>query len=303
MNKHIIIEIGTNTTKALRADYVKGKWIVVSDTLFFTRLGQDLAVTGKLNNKAMERNLDTIANVLQMYTGNKEIDFHIIATESLRIAANSDEFLAQINNITSTKVEILSGEKEGELAYRAATYPNLNNEESVIVLDIGGGSTEFTLGCGAEIQYIISLPIGAVKLTELCIKNDPVTNDELSSIDTLIDAQMNGIKIKQPIKKMIGVGGTITTLAMLAYNKSVSDIPLIKGKQFSLEAIQKQIRLLANLTVKERKKLNNMPTGRADIILAGSLILEKAMNKFGLSDITVSTIGVRHGYLYSCIKT
>ncbi len=300
--KHIVIEIGTNSIKALSAELGESGWDILSDKVYPTRIGAGLQVTQKISEDALKRNLDTVGLIISQFPDKADTHFHLIATESLRMAENAEVFMKQVKNLYGISAEIISGDKEGELAYRGATYPITNNEESVVVSDIGGGSTEFTLGLGDDIRYIISLPIGAVKLTELCIKHDPATKNELNDLNKFIDTQMAGLHKNKNVTRFIGVGGTVTTLALLSLNKPVSEVNQIEGKQFTLEEVLRQTDYLAGLTIAEKNKLLNMPAGRADIIVAGSMILSKAMINYGQTEFTVSTKGVRHGYLFSLIN-
>jgi exopolyphosphatase/guanosine-5'-triphosphate,3'-diphosphate pyrophosphatase len=301
MHKQLIIEIGTNSIKCLKADYLNGAWQNLTDSVYPVRIGENLASTGLLDEQAINRNLDCIAALLTDKGIKNTYQIHLIATESLRRAANADEFIKQIKTLHGIEVEILSGAEEAELSYRAATYNRETDEEIVAVIDIGGGSTELTIGHGSKILSKQSLPIGAVKLTEMCFLHDPVTPAEPAKVQILMEAIVKQIRLTLPITELIGVGGTVTTLAAISSEQDGKLFPGLESTILTLETVQKMIDLLMTKTVIEIEKLPNMPSGRADIILAGSLILEKLMRQLGILEISVSVRGVRHGYLYSRI--
>jgi len=301
MNKQLIIEIGTNSIKSLKAEYLNGAWQNLTDAVYPVRIGENLARTGLLDEKAINRNLDCIAALLTKNSIKNDYETHIIATESLRRAANADEFAKQIKTLFGIEVEILTGAEEAELSYCAATSEGLANQENTAVIDIGGGSTELTIGLGNKILSKQSLPIGAVKITEMCFKHDPVTAAELFAAKNYINEFVNQVGVQYPIHRLIGVGGTLTTLAAISFANADSVLSGLDNTVLTLEAIQAKIELFLGKTVAETEMLPNMPAGRADIILAGSLLLSKLMQQLGFTEITVSARGVRHGYLFSRI--
>jgi exopolyphosphatase/guanosine-5'-triphosphate,3'-diphosphate pyrophosphatase len=302
MSKHLIIEIGTNSIKCLKANYIDGSWSNLSDAVYPSRIGENLSKTGKISPEAMERNLKVIIDILAETSAQGHYSLHIIATESLRLAANADEFVQKVFDLTGQKVEILSGDAEAELSFLGVTSEKTDFEDNLAVIDIGGGSTELTIGQGKNILSTQSIPIGAVRLTEFCIRHDPISAEELNIITSLIDANLSKYKITKPITKLIGVGGTITTLAALHYNQAGADNTKLDGLVLTRGEIKTLINFLINMSLRKKQMLPNMPKGRADIILAGALILENLMLKTGLKEITVSIRGVRHGYLFTRIS-
>ncbi len=302
MNKYLIIEIGTNTTKSLRAQYNDGTWQNIEDSIYASRLGENLSVTGILSKDVIKRNLDIIKSILLEYSNESGVITHIIATESVRKAANAEEFIRQVYDCCNIKIEVLTGEEEAMLAYRGATYHSLSDDRLTEVVDIGGGSTELTIGFGDKIVSTQSLPIGAVKLTEFCIHHDPPSTCDIEMMQSIINDRIKMIAPGNSMIKLIGVGGTITTLAALNSAGKQDTVADVEQIILLLQDVQKMINLISPMNLKEKKALPNMPEGRADIILAGAVLLEMLMQKLRQSELIVSVRGVRHGYLFTYIK-
>lgn len=305
MNRKLIIEIGTNTIKALCAERDGSVWNIVMEDLYPVRIGAGKAETGKLSTEGMERSLSALAAILHKHSEVGISGIHVIATESLRSAINADAFITSVKNRFGLTIEILSGREEAHYSFLAAVSGIIKTDGMVAVLDIGGGSTELTIAHKNEIVYQQSYPIGAVKLTEKFFQSDSPAESEMNALRTFLSKQMQDLSTTEKITEMIGVGGTITTLALLSIPQEKAllltikqAIKLIDGTQLNGDQISGLIKKLKALTISEKESMALMPNGRADIILAGTLILDEFMHALNLQKITVSTRGVRHGYLY-----
>ncbi|MFO7660515.1 MAG: hypothetical protein R6V77_06350 [Candidatus Cloacimonadaceae bacterium] len=306
MRKKLIIEIGTNSIKTLFAERDGSLWKKVSEDLYPTRIGAGKTQTGKLSSDGMERSLTAIEEIVSIHKDIGLCDIHVIATESLRSANNADVFTNAVKERLGLQVEILSGSEEARFAFLAAVSEPIKPEVKIAVLDIGGGSTELTIGLRDEIIHQQSYPMGAVKLTEKYIHNDPPSKSEIKAVRTFIENQIKDIGTGVSLSELIGVGGTITALALLSIPQEKAQdiqvdeaISLIDRTQLSREQISDYIIKLSALTNQEKEMLPLMPKGRADIILAGTVILDRMMSHLNMQKITVSTRGVRFGYLYS----
>lgn len=306
MKKTVIIEIGTNSIKALCAERNASGWKFLSDDLYPTRIGEGKAQTELLSRDGIQRSLRAIDAILHKQTVYPEPEIHIIATESLRSANNADIFINAVKVQSGLQVEILSGSDEAHYSFLAAASEACKTEETIAVLDIGGGSTELIIGRKNEVLHKQSYPIGAVKLTEKFIQNNPPLTSDIVSAKEFITAQIKDIGIGVSMSELRGVGGTVTTLALLSIPQDQvlslqveEAIALIDGSELSLEQISYFISKFSALTIKEKEMIPLMPKGRADIILAGTLILDEFMQALNLQKITVSNRGVRFGYLYS----
>jgi exopolyphosphatase/guanosine-5'-triphosphate,3'-diphosphate pyrophosphatase len=291
----VIIEIGTNSIKALTAAVNAEACRIMSDEVFPVRPGQGLAVSGNISEEAQQRILQTVSRIKQAKEAVYPCEFHVIATESLRKAANAELLIELIQRTTKCDTTILDQQEEAKMSFLAGTLDSSDSEEAVAVLDIGGGSTELTVGCKRDILISRSLPLGAVRLTEQYIRHDPISEQELISLKFAIAGQLDILGNLPQAEKLVGIGGTITTLALLRQ----PELSMIHGMQLSLDYVQQRIGEFSGLDNEQRKSLPGMPAGRADIILAGSLILEQIMLCLNQTDLFVCSRGVRHGYLYS----
>ncbi len=306
MKKQLVIEIGTNTIKMLYAERDGAVWKILSDDLYPTRIGAGKAQTGRLSADGITRSLTAIGDIISKRSDLKVNGIHIIATESLRSADNANEFINAVREQFGLSVDIISGLDEARYAFLAAASEPLDPEGTIAVLDIGGGSTELTIGKKDEIIHQQSYQVGAVKLTEQFMQNNPPWASEIEAAKVFVADQIQDISHAVSLSEMIGVGGSVTTLVLLAIPQEKSliinieeAISMIDRTYLSLDQISDFITKLSALTVQERERLPLMPKGRADIILAGTLILDIMMRRLNMQKITVSTRGVRYGYLYS----
>lgn len=306
MERKLIIEIGTNTIKTLYAERTGSGWKILSDELYPARIGAGKAQTGKLSADGITRSLAAIGDIVSKHSDLRDSDIHIIATESLRKADNAMEFINSVTELYGLRIEIISGVEEAHFAFLAAASEPLDPEGVIAVLDIGGGSTELLIGKKDEILHQQSYPIGALKLTEHVIQNDPPLESEIGTAREFVADQITDITQAVSLSELIGVGGTVTTLALLtipqgkALSVSIEEaISMIDRTYLSMDQISALTSKLSELTISEKESLPLMPKGRADIILAGTLIMDEFMQALKLQKITVSTRGVRYGYLYS----
>jgi exopolyphosphatase / guanosine-5'-triphosphate,3'-diphosphate pyrophosphatase len=295
MNRHLIIEIGTNSIKHLYANYTNERWEIISEQVYPVRPGEGVSATGMISAAAMQRCIETIDSIMALYPIEQDITYHIIATESLRRPSNADEFTILIYDRFKLQVEVLSGDEEAQLSFIAGSHICKNTGGYIGVLDIGGGSTELSIGLNGRYTNSASLPIGAVRLTEMYIKHDPITTTELDALQAKIKDAIQQLASLPKINYLVGVGGTISALARL----STQDFTAIKGMKLSLKDIQTKTEMLGKLTINEKANLPGMPRSRADIIFAGSLILFNIEQLLCMDELIVSTEGVRYGYLYS----
>lgn len=295
MNHVVVIEIGTNSIKALTVELTERRYRILSDEVFPVRPGQGLTATGSISDEAMQRILQTISRILTERKSSHPCQYHIIATESLRKATNAEDLTSRIYQACKLETIVLNNAAEAQLSFLAGTLEYAGTDESIAVLDIGGGSTEITLGCKGEIKFSRSFAMGAVRLTEQYIKHDPVTVQDIISLKAALAEQTSELKDLPQTDKLVGIGGTVTALALLQQ----PDVSKINGMQLSLEKVQQRIGEFISLNYEQRNSLPGMPQGRADIILAGSLILSQFMQSLDKTGADVCTRGVRHGYFYS----
>lgn len=293
------LDLGTNTFLCLIAEGDRtGIQAVHQDLMQVVRLGQDVARTGRLHSEALER----AKNCLQEFK--KEIDRHKVdrilamATSAARDASNGDE-LFQIGKDLGIPIEVIPGSDEARITYQGATArvgKNISTGlENLLVVDIGGGSTELIQGRGEKILFAQSLDIGGVRLTEKFITSQPVSDSEKKAMIIFIDQALDSVleKIsKNPIDRLVAVAGTPTSIA--AIELGGFDEKKVDQYILSTEKLNHWVNEFARTSVEEKKQKYNLG-GRADIIFAGASILLLIAKKLKLSGITVSTKGVRYG--------
>lgn len=274
-----------------------GTMVTMRDEHAIARLGKGVDERRKITSETFER-------VLKLLTEYKNIsDKHhserIIAcgTSALRDAANRDEFIAFVEGQLGFTIEVLSGDQEAELTYRGAVSEFLSPgmEQGFGVLDIGGGSTELTTGVGMKIRDKLSLDIGSVRLTERFLKNSPPSSLSMNHALNEIRSKVKQFSSLPTQTTLIGVAGTLTTLAAMNLQLSEYDRNRVSGHKLSLDAIQQIFNLLRIKTVDEILTFPQILPGRADIILAGILILMEVMKRLNMEYIVASDRGLRYG--------
>jgi exopolyphosphatase/guanosine-5'-triphosphate,3'-diphosphate pyrophosphatase len=260
-----------------------------ADQVEVVRLGQGLSISKKFHPDALVRARDCLSKFKTLIAEHKPERILAMATSAARDAENKNE-LFQICADLEIPIEIIPGEKEADITYRGATSGQTSNSNRLII-DIGGGSTEFIFGQGLQINFARSFDIGCVRLTEKFITQQPTPNVQIENCRSFIKDTIVALP-KIQIENILAVAGTPTTLAAVEIGKFSVD--LIDGYQMSLESLEKWLHRLSGLTIQEKIDLG-FPAGRADVILVGVLILIETLKKVNLSKIVVSTRGVRHG--------
>ncbi|MGM0409803.1 MAG: Ppx/GppA phosphatase family protein [Bacillota bacterium] len=296
------IDVGTNSTRLLIIDYKNEKFKVLKRELITTRLGEGVDQNHILTNKAIKRGLDALKYFDELITKYEVVETRVVGTSALRDVKNSQDFLDKIEKNLSFNLEIISGKKEAKYIYQGVRSDF--KEKDFLTLDIGGGSTEFIWQKNNNIIEE-SLDIGAVRLTERNVLNpeSSLTNSEYSAIKKDILKVIKNSKINDIISsKIVGVGGTITTLG--AMDLKLSEYQSEKIHLYSLQKVNvdKLLNKLINSTLKERKKMNGLNPKRADIIIAGAIILKVIMDEFNFSEIIISERDILFGLINEVIK-
>ena len=300
------IDLGTNTCLLLIVEWDQktnrpGK--ALHDEAKVVRLGEGVDAKRELQPNAMNRALECLRDYSEKINsaGLSPADTICVATSQARDAKNSGEFFQKIVQETGLTFAILSGEAEAHATFVGALLPGMAPENSAVI-DIGGGSTEVV-----SLGYAFSIDCGAVRLTERYLKSDPVTEAEFmtcqSQIDTMFGQSTEGKKKPSGVgTKLVAVAGTATTLAAWYLNLKEFSAAKIDGLVLSRSDIQRMVEQLKSRTLMERQALPGMEPGRADVLLAGALILARAMELFRFAECQVSTRGLRYGVLLTEIS-
>jgi exopolyphosphatase/guanosine-5'-triphosphate,3'-diphosphate pyrophosphatase len=292
------IDIGTNTILLLIAETDEGKLKPLFEMETIVGLGKDLQKDGDLSQEAMERGFQTLARYLERCQTMGVQKIFAVGTSALREAKNSGNFLKTIKEKLNLSIEIISGEEEAHLSFLAVIRDLKELNKVTLVIDVGGGSTEFILGKGDRIIQSVSLPLGSVRFTDQFLLSDPVQEEEWEKMEREILELLVSIPHPQEPFSMVAVGGTATTLASV--EQGLDEFIPEKIHHFVLkkEALRKQIDLYRSKSIEERRKIPGLPPARADVILAGGAILYMAMKKLGCPSVLLSCHGVRYGSLY-----
>jgi exopolyphosphatase/guanosine-5'-triphosphate,3'-diphosphate pyrophosphatase len=296
------IDIGTNTILLLIAEVNKGVLKPLLEKETIVRLGEGVHRNGVLLEGAIERGIQTLTQYLRDC---REMDAQRIfaaGTSALREAKNAGDFLKRAEEKLNLAIEIISGEEEAQLSFLAVARDLGNPEKPILVVDVGGGSTEFVLGKGNQISHCVSLPVGSVRFTEQFLLSDPVRQEEWVAMENEIIKGLGKVPPPQKSFTMVAVGGTATTLASVELGLEHFVYKEIHHFVLGRKALKGQLELYRSKTLEERRKIPGLFPARADVILAGGAILYFAMEKLEVPSVLISCHGVRYGLLYKKLQ-
>ena len=293
------IDIGTNTILLLIADIGEnGIAGVVLDEQVIARIGKGVDENRVIDRETFHR----AAGFLRAYRerskrmGAERII--AVGTSALRDAANREEFRTFILRETGIAIEILSGSDEAEWTCRGAVVGIDTSAGNFTVLDIGGGSTEIISASRSRILNKMSLDIGCVRVTERLLQTSPPTDRALAKTKAFIRQQLEAVAFVQPTPPLaVGVAGTLTTLAAIKLQLARYDPKKIHGSELHVGDIAASFKMLRGKNIEEIRAIPQISAGRADILLAGIMILMEFMEAAGLARIVVSDCGLRYGIL------
>jgi len=298
MPKYAILDIGTNSIKFFVAEIKDGKIFSIIDTNNISRLGEGLQKTGKISSEAMERNIEVLADFLKTAEKEQVEEITAVGTMCLRTASNAAEFIKKAKEHLGLDIQVIEGEEEARLSYLAILSTLGIEAKNVIVFDTGGGSTEFIFGAGTKLKNRISLNIGAVYPTEKFLISDPVTDEELKTTIDYVKNFFSEHNLSGNPDVLFGIGGTVTSLGAVKHKMEKYNPQIIQGSKMELDEIERQIELYKNKTIVERSQIVGLQPKRADVILAGAIIVKTIMETFGKHEFIISDRGLRHGLMF-----
>ncbi|MGZ5417766.1 MAG: Ppx/GppA phosphatase family protein [Nocardioides sp.] len=299
------VDCGTNTIKLLVADLdpATGDETTLVREMRIVRLGQDVDRTGRLADEALERTFAAVDEYAAILDAHRVEALRFCATSASRDASNSDVFMAGVRQRLGVEPEVVSGDVEAQLTYDGATRALPDVPAPILVVDIGGGSTEVILGDGhGHVRAARSLDIGSVRITERLMPSDPPTAAELDAATRAIDEALDllpehGVHLGDA-GTVVGVAGTITTVAAVLQGLETWDRSRIHHARFSVADVHALAERLTAMTVAQREKLR-VPPGRSDVIGAGALILDRVLRRTGLATLLVSDSDILDGIAWS----
>ncbi|MGI5997871.1 MAG: Ppx/GppA family phosphatase, partial [Lutispora sp.] len=289
MSKIAAIDLGTNSMRLMLCEVVGKKFRTKSKEVITTRIGKDMGHKGLLTEKAMAKNIEAIKYFkkrAEEYGAEKTI---IFATSAIRDAANKDLFLERVKDETGLDIMVLNGEEEAEVGMLGASYGF--EDENLLVIDVGGGSTELVLGSEDKILYSTSINAGAVRMTEKYVKSNPIQQSDIQelekSLETLFSDALNQLKEKK-IDKVLAIGGTATTAASIFHKARVYDWELIHNTILNKTFLDNLFETLKSMPLKERYNIKGLQKERADIIPAGIFIILYVLEKLNKEQVIIS---------------
>jgi exopolyphosphatase / guanosine-5'-triphosphate,3'-diphosphate pyrophosphatase len=298
------IDIGTNTILLLVAEVnAKGISNVLCDQQIIARLGKGVDSDRMINRETFLR-AESFLNDYRKTCKELQVDKIVaVGTSALRDAKNSNEFCRYIAERTGLDIEIISGDEEARWTYRGGISDFAEEGDHFCVIDIGGGSTEIITGTSDRILSKVSINIGSVRITERFLQDSPPVSGSLQSAKEFIRSELSAHSLQTTSSPLfIGVAGTVTTLAALDLQLPQFNAERINRHFLSRNAIEKIFDELKGKTIEQIIQYPQISSGRADILLAGIMILQGCMDAFGFDTIGVSVKGLRYGTLYREIE-
>jgi exopolyphosphatase / guanosine-5'-triphosphate,3'-diphosphate pyrophosphatase len=306
--RRAVIDVGTNSVKLLVVDVNGGVVQPVFEDSEQTRLGTGFYETRRLQLAAISKTARAVASFVTQARQMNAPSVRVIATSAAREAVNAADLTDAIEQAAGLKVEIISGEREADLAFRGVTtMPELANQP-LMLLDVGGGSTEFILGQGEQRHFCRSFPLGTLRLLEELSPSDPPGAQELANCRRRVMEflQREVLPMLEPALRresaidsahraalLVGTGGTATILARIEGRLVRFQREHIEDTRLTLDQVRAQVERLWELPLAERKQITGLPKKRADVILTGAVIYEMVMEGLNRHELRITTRGLR----------
>lgn len=300
------IDIGTNTLRLLIAEAVgSDEFAVLHEEQHITRLGEGLMPSRLLQDKPRERSLAVLRRFAEAIRSFRADPVAAVATSAVREARNRREWIAEIEQESGLALRVIDGEEEARLTLLGVRHGLRLGSQRVLVIDVGGGSTEFVLAGGEAIEASVSTGLGVVKLTERYLFSDPPTSGELQGLGRALEERIGRLRSELPAlegTQLIGTAGTPTTLAAIDLNLVTYDREKVQGHRLSLARVRELLNRLARLPLRERQRIPGLEPGRTDIIVAGAAVVSVSMEQLGYGEMRVSDSGLREGILLDLLR-
>jgi exopolyphosphatase/guanosine-5'-triphosphate,3'-diphosphate pyrophosphatase len=296
--RYAVIDVGTNSVKFQVAErQADGSWRPIVDRAEITRLGEGLEEAGEIIPAALERTIVAIAGMVDEAKRQGARAIAAVGTAGLRMARNSAEVLATVRRRTGVDIDVISGEDESRLAYLAAQSGLGVAKGSVVVFDTGGGSSQFTFGEGARVDERFSVDVGAVRFTEQFGLDQAVAAEVVEQAMAAIGSDLARLDGRPAPDALVGMGGAVTNMAAVKHGLTEYDPDVVQGTVLDTAELERQITMYRERDADGRRQIPGLQPKRAEVILAGALVVRTVMRKLDQSSLTVSDLGLRHGVL------
>jgi len=294
-----VVDIGTNSTRLLAADVAPEGVTVLDRESIVTRLGQGVDATGRLADEAMDRVRDALTQYRERLDALRTERDVAVLTSAVRDAANGPAFVDEVASRFGLRAQVLAGDEEARLTFLGATSERDPDEPTaVVVIDIGGGSTELVEGHGRRMDFHVSTQAGVVRQTERHIKSDPPRHEELEALADDVRAVYAAAvpdDVRAPVDRAIAVAGTATSLAAIDLELDPYDPERVHGHTLMRGRIEELLARLAQMPLAERRKVTGLHPDRAPTIVAGCVLLIEALRLFGLQSVEISEHDILRG--------
>ncbi len=300
-------DVGTNTILCLIAEIRDtGRFRVLDDLAEIVGLGQGVDRTRLIAPEAERRASNVLQGFVQRCRSLGVEEMTAVGTSALRDAKNSAEVRARFSDEIGLEIRVLSGAQEAAYSFLAVQRGLSLPSRELLVIDIGGGSTEFIRGNESGVSRSISIDMGSMRLTERFLHSDPVAPAEAQTMRTAIDRELaalpdRGIDASSGVA-LVGIAATFTTLAAMEKRLATYSHPEIHGSRITAQQVQAQVSALQMKTIAERKGLIGLDPKRAEVIFAGAFLIDRIMSFYGKNEVVVSDQGVRYGLLHEAAQ-
>lgn len=286
------IDIGTNSMRLLIAEYVNNKIENRNKYINTTRIGQGVDKDGYITKEAMDRNLNALKEFSDICKEQNCEAVYCMGTSALRDSKNGQEFVKKAKEMANIDVKIICGDEESNLGFLGVLEGTEGDKkDNILVIDIGGGSTEFVLGNEEGINFCKSENVGALRMTEKFITTDPISEEDFNQmnyfIENTISSTLEILKNKK-ISKLVGIGGAITSVSAMNQQLEVYSMEKVHNSKVTKKDIEKILQNLKKMTLNDKKTIKGLQPKRADIITAGVTILNIIMEKLEFEKIMIS---------------
>ncbi|MGH8935785.1 MAG: exopolyphosphatase [Acidimicrobiia bacterium] len=278
------VDIGTNSVRLLVAGPGR-RWL--ERRVRVVRLGEGVDETGRLAEAAITRAVSVLEEYGEAIRRWDVKRAEAVATSALRDAENREEFLALAERALGVRPEVIDGAEEASLAFRGALAGLAGHPPPFLVVDVGGGSTEFVFGSGSP-EYSLSIDIGSVRLTERALPDRPAPQGRLETARRLVGELFAGLELPGSPATVVGVAGTFTSLAAIALELSEYDPQAVHGTRLSAEQLAGLVDRLAAMTVEETAAIPSLDPARAPVLLGGAVVAQGALRRAGAAQVVVS---------------
>ena len=293
-----VIDVGTNSVKFHIGERVAdGRWASVVDRAEVTRLGEGFGETTVITPAALARTTGAIQGMVDEARRHRAQAIVAVGTAGLRIATNGADVVERIAAQTGIRIDVISGEDEGRLAYLGARSGLGAFDGSLVVFDTGGGSSQFTFGVASRVDERFSVNVGAVRYTERFRLDQAVSAEVVRDAMQAIGADLSRLDGRSKPDQLVAMGGVVTNITAVRHQLATYDPAIVQGTVLDRAEIERQIELYRTRDAAARRSIVGLQAKREDVILAGACIVRTVMEKLGAHSLTVSDRGLRHGVL------